>query len=234
VKLITTHGASEFADVAASYVTRAVAENPRLSLTVPTGSTPLGLYQRLRDARHVNEFSLDDATVFMLDEYCDLPSYPERSFVTFLQDHLGEVIFNSSTTRKLLDPAQDPADYDEALDAVGGLDLAIVGVGRNGHVGFNEPGVDPSSRTHVVHLAADTLEANFPDLAPAGRPSRAITIGLADLQRARAILMLVTGQNKHAVADLVAAGIYEANVPATHLLGHDNLTVVMADELLRR
>lgn len=234
MKLITTHGADEFADVAAAYVTRAVAENPRLSLTVPTGSTPVGLYQRLRDARRAREFSLDDATVFMLDEYCDLPSYPSQSFVSFLADHLGDVIFNPSTTRHLLDPWREPADYDAVLDSVGGLDLAIVGVGRNGHVGFNEPGVDPSSRTHVVALAKDTLEANFANTGPSSRPSKAITIGLADLRRAGSILMLISGENKHAVADLVAAGLYEENVPATHLLGHDDLTVVMADGLLGR
>lgn len=234
MKLVTTHGAGEFADVAAAYVARAVAENPRLSLTVPTGSTPVGLYERLRAARRAREFSLDDATVFMLDEYCDLPSYPSQSFVSFLRDNLGDVIFNPSTTRHLLDPWREPADYDGALDVAGGLDLAIVGVGRNGHVGFNEPGADPSARTHVVTLASDTLEANFADTALSSRPSRAITIGLADLRRARSILMLIAGQNKHEVADLVAGGLYDENVPATHLLDHDDLTVVMADDLLGR
>ncbi len=232
MKLVTTRGTQDFADVAAGYVVNAVAENPRLSVTVPTGSTPLGLYARLRAAHRAREFSLDSSTVFMLDEYCDLPSYPSRSFVSFLREHLGEVIFNSSTTRHLLEPWHEPSDYDAALDAAGGLDLAIVGVGRNGHVGFNEPGVDARSRTHVVTLAPETLEANFPDVAASARPSRAITIGLADLARARSILMLVAGDNKHEVAGLLAAGAFDPNVPATHLLEHDDLTIVMAEELL--
>lgn len=232
MKLITTSNVDEFADVAADCVTRAVRENPRLALTLPTGSTPRGLYRRLRDAHRNGTFSLEDARVFMLDEYRDLPSYPSQSFEYFLREHLGEVIFNPSTTRHLLDPWREPADYDATLDAEGGLDLAIVGVGRNGHVGFNEPGADVSSRTHVVTLAPDTLEANFPELDARLRPTRAITIGLADLRRARSILMLVAGENKHAVAEPLCAGLIDENVPATHLIEHDDLTIVMADDLL--
>ncbi len=232
MKLITTSSADEFADVAADYVTRALRENPRLALSLPTGSTPRGLYRRLRDAHRGATLSLDDARVFMLDEYLDLPSYPVGSFQYFLREHLGEVIFNASTTRHLLDPWRAPAAYDAPLDAEGGLDLAIVGVGRNGHVGFNEPGADLSSRTHVVTLAPDTLEANFSELDPARRPTRAITIGLADLRAARSILMLVAGENKHVVAEMLSAGLIDQNVPATQLIEHDDLTIVMADDLL--
>ena len=173
MKLVTTHGADEFAAVAYDYVARAVAEDPQLALTAPTGSTPVGLYQRMRRAEAAGEFSLSSATVFMLDEYRDLPTYPQRSFFDYLRRHLGGLIFNPTTTRHLIDPALDPAHYDNALDDVGGLDLAIVGVGRNGHVGFNEPGIDARSRTHVVVLAADTLEANFAGVASSQRPTQA-------------------------------------------------------------
>ena len=233
MKLVTTGDAHEFSAVAFAYVERIVAENPRLAMTLPTGSTPVDLYRRMRSAHASGQFSLAEATVFMLDEYRDLPSYPDKSFIAFLRDHLGDVIFNPTTSRRLIDPMMAPSDYDDALDAAGGLDLAIIGVGRNGHVGFNEPGVDARLRTHVVTLAADTLEANFPDVAAAHRPTRALTIGLADLRRSRSILMLVAGSGKRHVADLLAAGILDERVPATHLLDHDDLTVVMADELLR-
>ena len=231
MKLVTTHGAREFVDVAFAAVARAVEQNPALALTLPTGSTPVGLYERMRQEA-AGRFSLSAATVFMLDEYRDLPSYPTNSFVEFLRGHLGDVVFNSSTTRHLIEPTTDPVDYDVALDEAGGLDLAIVGVGRNGHVGFNEPGADVRSRTHVVDLATDTLEANFAGVAASSRPTQAITIGLCDLRRARSILMLVAGERKHAVADLLAAGIVDERVPATHLLDHDDLTIVMDDDLL--
>ncbi|MHB1208767.1 MAG: 6-phosphogluconolactonase [Acidimicrobiales bacterium] len=233
MKLITTENSEEFATTAASIVMRKVHEKPELTLTLPTGSTPVGLYEALRRARREGDFSLDRATVFMLDEYLDLPSYPHGSFIEFLRRHLGDVIFNDATTVATIDPNAHARDYDLALDRANGLDLAVIGVGRNGHVGFNEPGDDLSARTHVVSLLEDTLEANFAGVARGQRPTRAVTIGMADLRRARSILMLVSGDEKHAVADLLAAGMLEAAVPATHLLDHDDLTIVMAGELLR-
>jgi len=233
MKLITTESSGEFAQATASIVMTSVREKPDLSITLPTGSTPVGLYESLRRARREGDFSLDHATVFMLDEYLDLPSHPEGSFVEFLRRHLGEVIFNGSTTVTTINPTDDPRDYDLALDAVGGLDLAIIGVGRNGHVGFNEPGDDVNARTHVVTLFEDTIAANFADVAAHAHPTRAITIGLADLRNARSILMLVAGEKKHDVADLLAAGIVDARIPATQLLEHDDLTIVMSGELLR-
>ena len=233
MKLITTEGSEEFARCAARFVEDRVRETPAISITLPTGSTPLGLYRLLRDARREGRFSLDEATVFMLDEYCDLPAYPAGSFIEYLGESLGDVIFNDSTNVRVISPSCDPEEYDDALDLAGGLDLAIVGVGRNGHVGFNEPGDDPNARTHAVTLAVDTITANFRDVCQTLRPTRAITIGLADLRRARSILMLVAGEHKHGTAELLAAGIADPLVPATQLLDHDDLTIVMAGELLR-
>ncbi len=233
MKLITTSSREEFDRTAASVVTHAVTKKPNLALTLPTGATPQGLYQELRRLHQGGEFSLDRATVFMLDEYIDLPSYPVRSFFEFLHEHLGEVIFNGRTAVTSIKPGDDPRSIDEALDLVGGLDLAIVGVGRNGHVGFNEPGDDFAARTHVVSLLEDTLEANFAGVGVSERPTAALTIGVADLRRARSVLMLVDGEGKHEVAELLAAGLVDPHTPATQLLDHEDLTIVMSGELLR-
>jgi len=233
MKLVTTEGSEDFARGAARFVENRVRETPAISLTLPTGRTPLGLYELLRDAHRERRFSLDQATVFMLDEYCDLPAYPADSFIEYLDRSLGDVIFNDSTTVRVLSPSRDPKEYDDALDLAGGLDLAIVGVGRNGHVGFNEPGDDPIARTHVVTLAPGTIAANFRGADERRRPTRAITIGLADLRRARSILMLVAGEHKRGTAELLAAGIVDPLVPATLLLEHDDLTMMMEGQLLR-
>lgn len=231
--LVTTTSEEEFATTAANIVMRKVLEKPNLTLTLPTGSTPLGLYAVLRRLRRRGDFSLDGATIFMLDEYLDLPSYPEGSFLEFLRRHLGEVIFNGSTGVATINPSDPMSAYDRALDQAHGIDLAVIGVGRNGHVGFNEPGDDLDARTHVVTLHQDTLEANFSGVARSGRPTQAITIGMSDLRSARAILMLVSGEGKRDVADLLAAGVVNAEIPATHLLEHEDLTIVMSRELLR-
>jgi glucosamine-6-phosphate deaminase len=235
VRLARASSAEEFDALAADAVIGLVRSNPALALTLPTGSTPAGLYRRLVEAHDRGRFSLDLATVFMLDEYLDLPSYPTGSFLEYLRSHLGAVLFNDSTTVRALAPSADPAvatAYDAALDAVGGLDLAVVGVGRNGHVGFNEPGSARAVRTHVAELAPETLEANFPAVAGDDRPRRAITMGLYDVARAGAVLMLVAGPHKAKVARQLLEGRVLADVPATQLLVHPDLTVVMDGSLI--
>lgn len=236
MRVVRARGPRAFDEAALAALAGALAADPALALTLPTGGTPRGLYRELVAAHARGEVSLERARVFMLDEYLDLADYPAGSFVAYLREHLGEVVFNGSTRFEALAPSDDPARlaaYDAALDEAGGLDLAVVGVGRNGHVGFNEPGSPASARTRVVDLSEDTLEANFPGVDPTRRPSRAVTVGLADLARARAVLMLVAGEGKAGVARrLLDEGGVDPAVPATHLLGHRALTVVVEAGLL--
>jgi glucosamine-6-phosphate deaminase len=234
VHLISARSSEEFARVAAQVVATIVAAKATLTITLPTGATPLPLYERLRTEHAAGTFSLDEARVFMLDEYADLADYPAGSFLSDLRRHLGPVIFNDRTTVHSIRPSPDPSyclGYDAALDAAGGLDLAVVGVGRNGHVGFNEPGTSVNIRTHVVALTDDTLRANFPDVDDSARPTRAVTMGLSDLRRARSVLMLVRG-DKRRVAQLLAEKVVAADVPATQLLDHPDLTIVVDEHLL--
>jgi len=236
MNLLVVDTMESIADHAAELLADRVADHPALTLTTPTGSTPIALYRRLVRDHEQGRFSLDAATVFMLDEYLDLPTYPRGSFLEFLQRNLGDVIFNGSTNVQSITPSDDPSVttlYDKALDAAGGLDLAIVGVGRNGHVGFNEPGALLDERTHIVTLTASTLEANFAGVDESLRPSKALTIGLRDLHSARAVLMLVAGAHKHRIAQLLAAGSFDHTVPATYLLDHPDLTVLVEAALLR-
>lgn len=234
MKLIATRSSDEFVGHAADVVTTRVEAKRGLTITLPTGSTPLPLYAYLRSEHAAGRFSLDEASIFMLDEYVDLASYPQGSFLDHLQHHLGPVIFNSCTSVHSLRPNADTtycAAYDAALDAAGGLDLAIVGVGRNGHVGFNEPGTSLNARTHVIHLTPATLNANFPDVEKLDRPTRAVTMGMADLLSAHSVLMLVNGDKKR-VAQLLAQETMVADVPATQMLAHPDLTVIIDRYLL--
>ncbi len=236
MRVVRARGPRAFDEAALAALAGALRARPTLALTLPTGGTPRGLYRELVAAHARGEVSLESARVFMLDEYLDLPAYPAGSFAAYLREHLGGVVFNGSTRFSALAPSDDPARlaaYDAALDEAGGLDLAVVGVGRNGHVGFNEPGSPVGARTRVVGLSEDTLEANFPGVDPARRPSRAVTMGLADLVGARAVLMLVAGEGKEGVARrLLEEGGVDPAVPATHLLSHRDLTVVVEAGLL--
>jgi glucosamine-6-phosphate deaminase len=208
-----------------------VSAKVNLTVTLPTGHSPLGLYERLRHEHEAGRFTLNAATVFMLDEYVDLPSYPTGSFLEFLRGHLGPMVFNGSTTVCTLAPDGDPRAFDELLDLCGGLDLAIIGVGANGHVGFNEPGATPTQRTHMVELSSTTVADNFPGVASDQLPHRALTIGLADLVSARSVLMLVSGERKRSVAQMLTRGQFDPRVPATYLHDHPDLTVILEQSL---
>jgi len=233
VNLYVASNAEDFAERSASFVRDRVNENPRLSLTLPTGSTPLGLYQSLRHDHDRGNFQLDRASVFMLDEYLDLPTYPRGSFVEYLRAHLGDLVFNATTKRHTMVPDESDAfmsTYDRALDDVGGIDLAIVGVGRNGHVGFNEPGSHVSLRTHAVALSSDTLNDNFADVSENERPTRAVTVGMRDLLEARTVLMLISGRAKRDVTSLLIDERVDESIPATQLLTHADLHVLVTSD----
>jgi glucosamine-6-phosphate deaminase len=237
MRLIPATDDNHLAEIAADLVIRHVAEQSDLVLTTPTGRTPIGLYRRLRSEAAAGRFDLDQATVFMLDEYLDLPGYPTGSFQAFLREHLGSLVFNASTTVHTIEPSQTNtaeicANYDRLLDDAGGIDLAILGVGGNGHVGFNEPGATDDQRTHPILLSEDTLQANFPGVDTSLLPSTAVTIGLADLLAARSVLLIASGPTKaKAIAALCAGARIEAS-PVTHLLDHPDFTVVAEQALL--
>ncbi len=228
MKFVYADDQATFVDAAADVILERVAERPNLALTLPTGRTPIPLYRRLVSLHDRGSLDLAAATVFMLDEYLDLPRFPDGSFVNFLRDHLGTVVFNGHTNVHELAPRDDERSltaYDALLDGAGGLGLAIVGIGRNGHVGFNEPGSRDEERTHVVKLSGETVAANFGDAVE--RATRAVTMGLADLRGAASVLVLVSGLGKERVVEqLVDQRRYE-DVPVTHLADHPDVTVVV-------
>lgn len=229
MKVITVASDGELNRAASETITSTVQRRPNLSIVLPTGRTPVGLYKILRTEYAAGRFSLNDAHVFMLDEYVDLPSYPEGSFRSFLRGHLGDLLFNEHT---VFHPIPFEGDlescekYDTEIDMAGGIDLAVVGVGRNGHVGFNEPGAQRHERTHVVKLATGTLAANFPTLAKSQRPTRAVTMGMCDLLSARSVLMLVSGSAKSKVLKKMSGGVVDPRIPATYLVDHPDFTIV--------
>lgn len=235
MRIIAVASYAELSTVASTIVTQAVSREPHVNIVFPTGRSPIGLYGHLRAEHAAGRFSLNHAHVFMLDEYVDLPSHPEGSFRAFLLDHRGDVVFNSSTKFHSLivdDEVGSCRRYDRELTLAGDVDLAIVGVGRNGHVGFNEPAADRSNRTHIVKLTASTIEANFPCQSESLRPTRAITMGLRDLIEARSILMLVSGPSKAPILAALRDGIIDPAIPATHFLDHPDFTIIADEEAL--
>ncbi|BAJ74401.1 6-phosphogluconolactonase/Glucosamine-6-phosphate isomerase/deaminase [Microbacterium testaceum StLB037] len=234
-EVVITRSADEASALAADHVARAIAAQPRLVLGVATGSTPERFYRHL--ARRIAEDGLDTSGVraFALDEYVGLPADHPESYAA--------VIERTVTTPLGLDPAHvhvpdgraaDPfaaaAAYDRAIDEAGGVDIQILGIGRNGHIGFNEPGSSLGSRTRVKTLAASTREANARFFAdPADVPVHCITQGIGTIREARHLLLLAFGADKSTALAGAVEGPVSASLPGSAIQLHAHVTV-LADE----
>jgi len=219
---------------AARWVADAILDKPRAALALPTGNTPLGVYQHLTGMARQGLVDFSQVVCFNLDEYLGLPPHHPQSFRAYMQKHVWgpwglrpDQVHIPSTSPD--NPLVECQRYDEALAQVGGLDLAILGLGTNGHIAFNEPGTPWESTTHVAMLTEETRgeeAANFGDLEQV--PRQAITMGIKTLMRAGHILLLVSGERKAPMLARAVRGPINPDVPASILQLHPRL-VVLAD-----
>jgi glucosamine-6-phosphate deaminase len=219
---------------AAAAVVAALRASPAVTLGLPTGRTPIPLYQDLvrRHARGEADFSA--ATTFNLDEFLGLPASHPGSYRSFMERHLfGRVNLDPTRIHMLDGTAADPAAecvrYEAAIQASGGIDLQLLGIGTNGHIGFNEPGRTLEARTHRVRLKAETRRANAALFG--GRledvPREALSMGIATILQARAIVMLATGRSKARCVAGVVRGPLTTRLPASFLQLHPAVTLLL-------
>ncbi|GAB0112495.1 glucosamine-6-phosphate deaminase [Acidisoma sp. C75] len=236
--LVWTDSPAAFAREAAAAVARHLARTPDAAVALPTGMTPVGLYQQLLAARDAGAASLAGAYYFNLDEYVGVPPADSHSFAAFLRRHFLDAADVPADHVRLLagdapDIAAEARAHDAAVAARGGLDLAILGLGGNGHIAFNEPGADWSAMTHVVPLTEETRAANAAYFADAFTvPTHGLTMGIGMIRAARHILLLVSGAAKAEALAAFLAGTPDPAWPVTALCGHPGLTVI-ADQSLR-
>jgi glucosamine-6-phosphate deaminase len=222
---------------AAEIVARSVAGRPDSVLALPTGSSAQPMYDRLAALCAGGVVSFAGATAFHLDEYVGLPIGDPDAFSTYMRDRFARRVDLAAGRMRLLDgAAADPDEecrrYEDAIAAAGGLDLAVLGLGANGHIAFNEPGSTRTSRTRVVSLAAETRAANALVFGPGRRvPERAMTIGLATILDARSIVLIVAGQGKRRALVALTNGHVDPAWPATWLIEHRDV-LVLADAAL--
>lgn len=234
MRLIVAESAPEFAEIAVGVVAGVLGQNPRAVLAMPTGTSPIGMYERLVAEARAARLSLGAATVFNLDELVGLDPEHTESYTRFMRERLvlpAGVGCHYSPDGLAPDPEAEARRYEHLTAAAGGFDLAVLGLGANGHIAFNEPGAPPDCRTRVITLAADT-RASYTNLFGSldGVPTHAITVGLANLLEARQILMLVRGSGKGKVLAEALQGPVSPALPASVLQRHPDVTVVvMAD-----
>jgi len=220
--------------IGADVVTQAIDATPTSTVVAATGRTPVGLYAEL-GARRIGGFL--DATaisVFQLDEYLGLEDDDRRSLLGWMRRSFLEPlgVTDDRVVRLPLHGDLEAAcsAFDRALESRGGVDLAILGLGTNGHLGFNEPPSGPEAPTRVVELSPLTIEANaryWGDTAVV--PTRAVTMGLAQLLSARAIVLVVSGASKRAIVHEVLEGPIVPEVPASFLRKTDADVTVIVD-----
>jgi glucosamine-6-phosphate deaminase len=193
-----------------------------------TGNTMIPVYAELVKMAHAGEANFQNCFFFMLDEYLGFPVNHPSSFKSYIEKHfinpLG--LKDSQFAFPPAHLADGPNHYEELLKECGGIDLQLLGVGRNGHVGFNEPGSTGDSRTRIVHLTAETIEANkdqFQDVIP----EKAISMGIGTILEAKELLMLATGKSKAEQIKYLLNHHDDPQCPATFLKKHHHFTLVL-------
>ena len=222
--------AENIAAMAAQQYVELLKRKPNAILGGATGSTPLGLYAELVRLNKAGEISFKDASSFNLDEYVGLDGTHDQSYRYFMDHNLFDHIdIDKSRTRvpSGIDTS-DPAAYDKEIAAAGGVDLQLLGIGNNGHIGFNEPGTPFGSLTHIVELTESTREANkrfFKSIDEV--PTHAVTMGVKTVMQARSIILMAIGPAKAPIMKEMLQGPVTEKVPASVLQLHPDVTVYM-------
>lgn len=207
-----------------------VANKKNAVLGLATGSSPIGLYQNMIKDHQENGTSYADITSFNLDEYVGIDRNHEQSYYTFMHENLfkGIDIKEENVHVPYGDTKADCDAYEKAMEDYS-VDIQVLGIGANGHIGFNEPGTPFSETTHIVTLTKKTRQDNarFFENDINQVPTHAITMGIATIMKAKKILLVATGKNK---ADAVAAMVNKApdvNCPASVLQNHPDVVVIV-------
>ncbi|MED1862070.1 glucosamine-6-phosphate deaminase [Fictibacillus nanhaiensis] len=229
MRLIKVSDEDELGRMAAEYVFSKIKSSERIVLGLATGRTPLGMYRHLSKYSKEYKQSYSHVHTVNLDEYVGSSAYHNYMQQNFF-DHIG--IHKNQTHLPdgiAVDLEKECTRYEEVIQQLGGIDLQVLGIGENGHIGFNEPGTDFNSRTHVVKLTDSTLSANAKYFTQEKQPQKAITMGISTILESKEILLLASGEKKARALKELFQGILNSDIPATALNQHPNVTV-LADE----
>ncbi|WP_221565403.1 glucosamine-6-phosphate deaminase [Alkalihalobacillus sp. TS-13] len=217
-----------------------IKRNPELVLGVATGGTPAGTYEHLVDKVLNEKLDLSKVTTVNLDEYVGLARDHEESYWRYIYEHLYEPL-NLLPDRALVpdglseDLQAECLRYEKVIEQADGVDLQILGVGRNGHIGFNEPGTSFESKTHVVDLTESTREANARFFERKEEvPTQAITVGISTIMKSRSILLLASGPEKSEAVHALLSGRIDQNWPVTVLNEHPSVTLIVTKDALEK
>jgi len=217
---------------AANIISAQVIMKPNCVLGLATGSTPIGTYDQLVEWYNKGDLDFSEVTTVNLDEYKGLPRTNDQSYYYFMHQHLFDRV-NIDPERTNVPNGMEPdaekecGRYEELIRSLGGVDLQLLGLGHNGHIGFNEPGGAFEKETHCVDLTESTIEANKRFFASADDvPKQAYTMGIKTIMQAKKILIVVNGENKADIVERAFFGPVTPEVPASILQLHNDVTLV--------
>lgn len=221
---------------AAQMVVAQVNLKPSSVIGLATGSTPEGMYKELVSMYEADQVDFSEATFFNLDEYNRLDPSNDQSYAYYMNKHLFSHINAEKSHIHIpngmaTDVEQSCAEYDLAIQNSGNIDLQILGIGNNGHIGFNEPDVHFEAGTHLVELDEDTIQANARFFNSSDEvPRTAISMGIRNIMHSKKIVLIANGSKKAHILEEMLFGPVTPNVPASILQLHYDVTVILDQE----
>ena len=235
MKVVKLQNAYDISVEVAKIITDQINAKPESVLGFATGSSPVETYKRIIEKYEKGEVSLKNITTFNLDEYCGLPQDNVNSYFYFMKDNLfgktdvdfGKVNFLSGTSGEI--EAECEA-YRKAIEEAGGIDIQILGIGTNGHIGFNEPSDSFTDGPFRVKLTQSTIDSNIKYFEDGNMPTHALTMGTGDIMRAKKIVLIATGEAKAEAIFKTVKGEVTPMCPASVLQNHPDATIFVDEE----
>ena len=209
---------------------------PGSVIGLATGSTPEGMYKELVKLYESDSVDFSDVTTFNLDEYYQLSPDNDQSYIYYMNEYLFNLVNMKQENIHVPNGISTNVDemcaeYDRLIEGHGNIDLQILGIGNNGHIGFNEPDVKFEAGTHLVKLDDETIEANARFFDSAGDvPREAISMGIRNIMHAKKVVLIANGENKSAILKEMLFGPVTPNVPASVLQLHNDVTIILEKE----
>ena len=236
MRIIITENYDDMSNIATDIIAAQLILNPDSVLGLATGSTPTGMYEGLVKLYNEGRIDFKDVVTFNLDEYCGLPDENDQSYHYFMDKNLLSKVNVAPENINIPSGVEDDMEktcieYDEKIQSFGGTDIQVLGIGVNGHIGFNEPGDVFVGETHIIDLDETTIEANARFFEKKDDvPKQAITMGMRSIMSAGRILLMASGSGKaKAIYDAIKGPITPL-VPASILQLHEDVIVVVDKE----
>jgi len=235
MKIITVKTYDEMSKLAAKMIAEQIKSKPNSVLGLSTGATPIGTYEKLVKMHKKGDVDFSRISTFNLDEYCGLERTHPQSYYHFMTEKLFSFVFNANIKNENInflngaaaDPEKECKAYEKLITSKGGIDLQLLGVGTNGHIGFNEPDDVFHNKTRYVELAQSTIESNAHFFDDAGDvPKTALSMGIGTIMAAKKIILIASANKSHVIDKLKKETVVSPQFPVSILQYHPDCTII--------